>query len=200
MKPDGTLKGIVAGYRNWRDLYNQNTFAQDGGQQGIREHEDAVALYYALKRNADGMKNSATGQYEGISAAYRITAMPAYVVDPEKPVGVTVLVAEEKRKQAYENIAANMIKATTTRIPQPVPPGTTEAAVPTLENLIGDLPSKDYFLTTLDRPHYANAQDEEGNEIYDTPKDKPQTEQPDPAKPQRQVRNELRNDTPVTGR
>ena len=31
------------------------------------------------KRNADGMKNPVTGQNEGISSAYRITAMPAYV-------------------------------------------------------------------------------------------------------------------------
>ena len=41
-------KGLIGGYRNWRDLYAENTFAQDGGQQGIREHEDPVALYYAL--------------------------------------------------------------------------------------------------------------------------------------------------------
>ena len=58
MAPDGQSgKGLIGGYRNWRDLYAENTFAQDGGQQGIREHEDHVALYYALRRNADGMYN-----------------------------------------------------------------------------------------------------------------------------------------------
>jgi hypothetical protein len=200
MKPDGTATGIVAGYRDWRDLYNQNTFAQDGGQQGIREHEDAVSLYYALKRNADGMLNPKTGQYDGISSAYRMTAVSAYIVDPNKPVGIAGLAMEENRKAAYDAISANMIKATRTRIPQEVPPGTTEAAAPLLENLIGDLPSKDYFLTTLDRPHYKWAQDEEGNELKGVPaadqvfitpaptrpKSKPQADQT-----QKQVRNEV---------
>ena len=36
------------------------------------------------------------------------------------------------------------------------------------------MPSKDYFLQTLDRPHYVNPVDDYGNEIK-------------PAKPQRQV-------------
>ena len=56
MAPDGhSATGLIGGYRDWRDLYAENTFAQDGGQQGTREHEDAVSLYYALRRNADGM-------------------------------------------------------------------------------------------------------------------------------------------------
>jgi hypothetical protein len=162
---DGNAKGLIGGYRNWRDLYAENTFAQDGGQQGIREHEDGVALYYALKRNADGMTDAKTGQNMGISTAYRITAVPAYVVDPAKPAQVTVLTAEEPRRQAYLAIETAMIKATTTRTVQDVPPGTTEASVPTLENIILDLPSKDYFLKTLDRPHYVNPVDDLGNEI-----------------------------------
>jgi hypothetical protein len=182
MAPDGQSgTGLIGGYRNWRDLYAENTFAQDGGQQGIREHEDGVALYYALKRNADGMTDPKTGQNMGISTAYRITAAPAYVVDPKKPADITVLTAEEPRRQAYLAIQAAMIKATTTRIVQDVPPGTTEASVPALENIILDLPSKDYFLKTLDRPHYVNPVDDYGNEIK-------------PAKPQRQVSN----DTPPT--
>ena len=162
---DGNAKGLIGGYRNWRNLYAENTFAQDGGQQGIREHEDGVALYYALKRNADGMTDPKTGQNMGISTAYRITAVPAYVVDPAKPAEVTVLTAEEPRRKAYVAIETAMVKATTTRIVQDVPPGTTEASVPTLEKIILDLPSKDYFLNTLDRPHYVNPVDDLGNEI-----------------------------------
>jgi len=162
---DGNAKGLIGGYRNWRNLYAENTFAQDGGQQGIREHEDGVALYYALKRNADGMTDQKTGQNMGISTAYRITAVPAYVVDPAKPAEVTVLTAEEPRRKAYVAIETAMVKATTTRIVQDVPPGTTEASVPTLEKIILDLPSKDYFLNTLDRPHYVNPVDDLGNEI-----------------------------------
>jgi len=174
---DGNARGLIGGYRNWRELYAENTFAQDGGQQGIREHEDGVALYYALKRNADGMTDPKTGQNMGISTAYRITAAPAYVVDPKKPASVTVLTAEEPRRKAYLAIQAAMIKATTSRIVQDVPPGTTEASVPALEKIIVDLPSKDYFLKTLDRPHYVNPVDDDGNEIK-------------PAQPQRQVNND----------
>lgn len=160
---NGNATGLIGGYRNWRDLYAENTFAQDGGQQGIREHEDAVSLYYALKRNADGMKDPATGQFMGISTAYRIKAYPAFVVESEKPATVTVLTAEETRKRAFQAISAAFIKATTMRIVQAVPPGTTEASVPTLEKIIVDLPSKDYFLKTLDRPHYDVDLDDYGN-------------------------------------
>ena len=84
---DNNMTGVIGGYRDWRDIYAQNTFAQDGAQQDNREHEDSVALYFALKRNADGMPDPKTGQNMGISTAYRITGVPAYVIDPDSPVG-----------------------------------------------------------------------------------------------------------------
>src|SRR5882672_9953285 len=92
--PDGlSATGLVGGYRNWRDLYAENTFAQDGGQQGTREHEDAVSLYYALRRNADGMLNPQTGKYDGISSVYRVKLASAYVVDPDKAMDIPKLAA-----------------------------------------------------------------------------------------------------------
>jgi hypothetical protein len=185
MKPDGTLSGIVAGYRDWRDVYNQNTFAQSGGEQGVREHEDAIALYYALKRNADGMKDPATGRYMGISTAYRLTAQRGFVVDPDpsQPVGVQTLTAEEPRKRAFEAISAAVIRSTATRIVQDVPPGTTEAAAPRLEHIIAGLPNKEYFLRMLDRPHYKYKVDSVGNVLEGVPED--------PVPPARQVSTNL---------
>jgi hypothetical protein len=156
----GYAGGHIGGYRNWRDLYAENTFAQDGGQQGIREHEDHISLYYALRRNADGMADPATGEKTGISTAYRIKAVPAFVVDPEKPVDIPLLAANVKPTKAFQGIRAAFIKATTTRVIQDVPPGTTEASVPTLDRLIVDLPSKDYLLSILDRPHYPDEPEE----------------------------------------
>jgi hypothetical protein len=154
--PDGLSgSGLIGGYRNWRDLYAENTFAQDGGQQGTREHEDHVALYYALRRNADGMYNAQTGTYDGISSAYRIRIVSAFVVDPRAPMDIPKLTAEEDRKAAFEAIKLAVIKGADTRVPQAVPPGTTEAAVPAMESEVADLRSKDFFLKTLDRPHYA---------------------------------------------
>ena len=163
MSADGlSASGLVGGYRDWRELYTENTFAQDGGQQGIREHEDHVSLYYALRRNADGMYNPKTGKNDGISSVYRIKAASAYVVDPENlAMEVPKLALDEERMQAFLAIKANTIKGAETRVPQPVPPGTTEAAVGSFEHDIADLPSKDFFIKTLDRPHYAN-EDKDG--------------------------------------
>ena len=79
---------LVGGYRDWRDLYAQNVFSQDGGQQGVREHEDHVALYYAMRRHADGMFNAKSGLYDGISTAYRMKLVPVFVVDPDKPMDI----------------------------------------------------------------------------------------------------------------
>jgi len=190
--------GLIGGYRNWRELYTENTFAQDGGQQGIREHEDHVSLYYALRRNADGMYNEKTGKNDGISSVYRVKFNSAYVVDPENPMDVPKLVAENDRKAAFEAMKANTIKGAETRIPQLVPPGTSEFGAGITEGLVEDLPSGDYFLTTLYRQHYAN-EDEQGtppwlierkrSEGGTSTKKKPQPAQ-QPTKPQQQVRNE----------
>src|SRR5215510_8543622 len=106
--------GLIGGYRNWRDLYAENTFAQDGGQQGIREHEDHVALYYALRRNADGLYNEKTGTYDGISSAYRLRLTSAFVVDPDKPMDIPVLAGDQDRKNVFESIKANTLKGIAT--------------------------------------------------------------------------------------
>ena len=197
MSADGlSATGLLGGYRNWRELYTENTFAQDGGQQGIREHEDHVSLYYALRRNADGMFNEKTGKYDGISSVYRIKAASAYVVDPDKPMDIPKLALDEERMQAFVAIKNNTIKGIETRIPQEVPPGTTEAAVGSFEHDIADLPSKDFFIKTLERPHYAN-EDKDGIPPWmrrrrGAPVAPPA--QPQQHKPQQQVRN----DVPVT--
>jgi hypothetical protein len=175
--PDGhSATGLLGGYRNWHDLYAENTFAQDGGQQGTREHEDAVALYYALRRNADGMYNEKTGRYDGISAAYRLKMSAAFVVDPDKPMDIPKLAAEEKRKAAFEGIKQAVIKGAGNLVPQPVPSGTTEASYPALEHEMDGLASREYFLKTLDRPHYAGEHNQPAS--------------PKPQKPGQQVRND----------
>jgi hypothetical protein len=184
--PDGNAKGLIGGYRDWRKIYTENTFAQDGGQQGIREHEDGVALYYALKRNADGMADPRTGERMGISSAYRITAMPAYVVDSAQPLGVTVIQAEETRRKAFLAVREATIKSTRTRIVQGVPPGTSQGAFPAMERRIVDLPSKDFFLKVLDRPHYDADVTEIDGELVD--KNGNEVGKP-PEKPGEQVQN-----------
>ena len=61
------------------------------------------------------------------------------------------------------------VRGVETRVPQAVPPGTSEASFPSMEHYVMDLPSKDYFLKTLDRPHYPDGvgMDNRGNPIDD---------------------------------
>ena len=147
-----SASGVVGGYRNWLDLLAENTFAQTGAEQGIRDHEDAVSLYYALKRNADGMPDPRTGRNTGISMAYRIQAVPAHVVDPATPAQVRRPAEDEKRREGFEMVKAAMLKAVATRTVQEVPLGTGEGQFPAMEHTIADLPSRDFFLKTLDAP------------------------------------------------
>jgi hypothetical protein len=190
MAPDGvTATGLLGGYRNWRDLYAENTFAQDGGQQGIREHEDHVALYFALRRNADGMLNEKTGKYDGISSVYRLRMSSAYVVDPDKAMDIPKLAGDQDRKIAFDATKLAMIKGTETRVPQLVPPGTSEAAVGIMEGLLEDLPSADYFLKTLYRQHYPG-EDEYGFPPWADQYRRYTPMKPQLKKPQQQVKNE----------
>jgi hypothetical protein len=143
---DGTAMGLVGGYRDFRDVYAQNVFTQSGGVQGVREHEDHVALYYALRRHADGMFNAKTGRYDGISSAYRMKLVPAFVVDPDKPMGIPVRESDTGRRKAFEDTAAAMSKAVDTLVPQEVPPGSGElTAVDGVEIVRGGvaLPARD---------------------------------------------------------
>jgi hypothetical protein len=123
---DGTAAGLVGGYRDFRDVYTQNVFTQAGGVQGVREHEDHVALYYALRRHADGMLNPKTGRYDGISSAYRLKLVSAFVVDPDKPMDIPSRESEAGRKKAFDETAAATVKAVDTLVVQAVPPHSTE--------------------------------------------------------------------------
>jgi hypothetical protein len=96
--------------------------------QGVREHEDHVALYYALRRHADGMFNAKTGRYDGISSAYRVKLTPAFVVDPDKAMAIPVRDGEARGKEGYDASMAAMIKGAETLVPQEVPPASHELA------------------------------------------------------------------------
>jgi len=101
MKPDGSMEGIVGGYRDWYRLFrdpvgNSGQGRRNGGGQGqgaIAERLgrfNAIGLYYALRRNADGLKDPETGQNRGISVAYRYFMKPAFVVTPGADDAVVV--------------------------------------------------------------------------------------------------------------
>ena len=82
---------MVGGYRDWREVYGRDTFNVPFGGRDLREtyyHENQIAMYYALKRNADGIPDPKTGRNTAISSAFRFTAKPAFVVDPPNPIAV----------------------------------------------------------------------------------------------------------------
>lgn len=84
---DGSATGLIGGYRDWRDLYARMAFnvAVEGPFLEIPYHENLIAIYYALARNADAVPD-ARGRNSAISTAYRLTALPAFAVDPAGPV------------------------------------------------------------------------------------------------------------------
>jgi hypothetical protein len=88
MNKDGSASALIGGYRDWRDIYGKDTFnvPSGGSTRETYTHQNQIAAYYALKRNADGLPDPKTGRNMGISAAFRVTARAAYVVDPTVPV------------------------------------------------------------------------------------------------------------------
>src|SRR5581483_11813107 len=126
--PDGFASGLIGGYRDWRDLYTEDTFTQSGATVETRDHHDLIGMYYALKRNADGMPDPRTGQKMGISIAYRLKAVPAYVIDPEGALSATVLPADRRATQKYRQMRDIFYKGIATATIQPNPRGSNEGA------------------------------------------------------------------------
>jgi hypothetical protein len=75
------------------------------------------------------MFNAKTGRYDGISSAYRMKLIPAFVVDPDTPMAIPVRDGDLRRRKAFDDTTAAMIKAADKVVPQDVPPGSGETAV-----------------------------------------------------------------------
>jgi hypothetical protein len=63
-----------------RDTFNSPS---DGATRETYYHQNQIGMYYALKRNADAMPDR-QGQNTAISAAFRFTGVPSFVIDPVK--------------------------------------------------------------------------------------------------------------------
>lgn len=91
--PDGTLKGVVGGYEDWRREMKLNSNSTSESLYGFQ----CPAMYSALKQAADGMKNPETGECDGISTAYDIEGVSAFIVPRQsvaQPVPPSVVAAE----------------------------------------------------------------------------------------------------------
>jgi len=75
---DGSLKGVLGGYEDWRRSMALNASSNAESLYGFQ----CPGMYNALKRAADGLLNPATGECDGISAAYDIEGIPAFIAAP----------------------------------------------------------------------------------------------------------------------
>lgn len=74
-QPDGSVKGLIAGYEDWKKLAMNRASGYSEGLFGY----SMPGLWYALRRNADGMFNPLSGEFEGISTVYEIDTVPAFM-------------------------------------------------------------------------------------------------------------------------
>jgi hypothetical protein len=115
MGQDGGLSGLLGGYRDYRDVYAKDTFNVPSGGQSRETtyYQNQIGFYYALKRNADGMPDSRTGEKTGISTAYRFVARPAFVVDPAGAVMIQTAIpsdrAERERAMFWQAVTSKAI-------------------------------------------------------------------------------------------
>jgi len=76
---DGTLQGMFGGYRPLFDLIASPSIGGVGSAlvAGI----DCASELKTIRKYADGLRDPATGQCNGISSAHQVTAVPAFVND-----------------------------------------------------------------------------------------------------------------------
>lgn len=89
--PDGFLKGVLAGYQDWRDIMKYHSSSRVETNFNV----NVPAIYNALRRYADGLKDPVTGQCQGVSSAYDIEASPAFVPPRQMQQFVTQLPARQ---------------------------------------------------------------------------------------------------------
>lgn len=82
IQPDGSLKGVLGGYLDWRSYATSVTRRATTWENGAGYQ--CPAIYNAVRRAADGLRDQATGEFEGISAAYDIEGVPAFLAPRDR--------------------------------------------------------------------------------------------------------------------
>ncbi|WP_310532483.1 hypothetical protein [Novosphingobium sp.] len=72
---DGSAKVLLGGYQEWKKLA-----VSSGYSEGLFNYK-IPGLYYGFRRHADGLYDPVSGEYNGISMAYEIDTVPAFLVD-----------------------------------------------------------------------------------------------------------------------
>ena len=82
-QPDGSVRGLLGGYLDFRNR------GFGGYGEGLFNFQTPAA-YYSMRRNADGLYDPASGEYHGLSMAYEIDTVPAFIT-PLSPDELTAL-------------------------------------------------------------------------------------------------------------
>lgn len=83
--PNGRLKGLLGGYTDWRPIMSSYT----GAAAETICNCQLPALYNAFRREADGMRDPVSGEYNGISVAYDIEGVPVFIQPPLQKIAQT---------------------------------------------------------------------------------------------------------------
>lgn len=78
-QPDGSLRGLVGGYKPIIDVYQ--IMALGGAGTALVAGIDCAAYHATLKKLADGIRDPKTGQCTGVSSAEQLSAIPAFITD-----------------------------------------------------------------------------------------------------------------------
>ena len=91
-QPDGSVKVFIGGYMDYRNR------GFGGYGEGLFNFQ-TPAVYYSMRRNADGLYDPASGEYHGLSMAYEVDTVPAYLT----PLSPEALAASrvENAKQGH---------------------------------------------------------------------------------------------------
>ena len=96
MKEDGTLSGLMGGYRPWLPIY-EGLVAARGPVVEALTWVQLPDIYYALRRYADYSPTGPDGEKTYISYNMQIDAAPAYVMTPDASRVVSAVETYELR-------------------------------------------------------------------------------------------------------
>ena len=80
--PDGNLEGVIGGYLPWLTVFYE--YGSSGYTSEFMIGVNLPAMYYALRRNADGYPDPKTGENTRISTAYRVNGAPAFLLTKDE--------------------------------------------------------------------------------------------------------------------
>ena len=83
-QPDGSVKGMLAGYFSIAEAYKAEVGSKGRFAAASMAQIDlnCPSFYAALKKMADGYRDPKTGQCTALSTAFRVEAVPAFVIHP----------------------------------------------------------------------------------------------------------------------